>query len=149
MKMHPQYARDLLLSIHALRDSLEIPYCHHERWDGNGYPRGLKGEEIPLAARLFTIIDVWDALNSDRCYRPAWNKTEARAYIEVQSGKQFDPQVVHAFLGLLDELAAASLAVELGAGDGSPAALLLDKEDCRLAADQLVPSVGAQAFHAG
>jgi diguanylate cyclase (GGDEF)-like protein len=107
MKMHPQYARDLLLSIHALRDSLEIPYCHHERWDGNGYPRGLKGAEIPLAARLFAVIDVWDALNSDRCYRPAWKKSEARTYIEDQSGKQFDPEVVGAFLGLLDDMGLA------------------------------------------
>jgi diguanylate cyclase (GGDEF)-like protein len=117
MKKHPQYARDLLISIHALRDSLEIPFCHHEWWDGTGYPRGLKGDEIPLAARLFAVVDVWDALNSDRCYRPAWKPADARNYIEAQAGKQFDPQVVSAFLRLLDETGMGAMALVLTASE--------------------------------
>jgi HD-GYP domain-containing protein (c-di-GMP phosphodiesterase class II) len=84
---------------------LEIPYCHHEKWDGTGYPRGLKGEQIPLAARLFAVVDVWDALRSDRPYRPAWSADKVRAYIHEQTGRHFDPKVVAAFwaLGLGDE----------------------------------------------
>ena len=78
--------------------ALDIPYCHHEKWDGSGYPRGLKDEAIPLAARIFAIVDVWDALISDRPYRKAWTKKKALEYIQEQSGKHFDPDVVKVFL---------------------------------------------------
>jgi putative two-component system response regulator len=97
MRTHPQLAYDMLNHIEYLHPALAIPYSHHEKWDGSGYPRGLKGEEIPLAARLFAIIDVWDALTSDRSYRSAWSETNARDYIREQSGKHFAPQVVELF----------------------------------------------------
>jgi len=102
MRRHPQYAYELLWPIRYLRPALDIPYCHHERWDGSGYPRGLKGEEIPLAARIFAVVDVWDALSSPRPYRPAWPPERVRAYLQEQAGRQFDPEVVAAFLRLLD-----------------------------------------------
>jgi putative nucleotidyltransferase with HDIG domain len=101
MQKHPQYAYDLIQPIAFLRPALDIPYCHHEKWDGTGYPRGLKGKEIPLTARLFAIVDSWDALTSDRPYRPAWSKEEALAYMREESGKQFDPQVVDLFLKII------------------------------------------------
>jgi len=97
MRQHPQLAYDMLYPIEYLRPALEIPLTHHEKWDGTGYPRGLKGEEIPIVARLFAVVDVWDALTSDRPYRPAWSQDEALAYIREQSGKHFDPQVVDLF----------------------------------------------------
>jgi len=104
MKKHPVFAYEMLSPIHYLKSTaLDIPYCHHEKWDGSGYPRGLKGEQIPLAARLFSVVDVWDALTSDRPYRPAWTKHEALEYIKEQSGKQFDPQVVESFLSLIND----------------------------------------------
>ena len=99
---HPVYANKWLAPISYLKPALEIPYCHHERWDGSGYPRGLKGEQIPLAARIFAVVDVWDALRSDRPYRTKWSKEKTRAYILEQSGKHFDPEVVEAFLTMLD-----------------------------------------------
>ncbi|HRQ22673.1 MAG TPA: HD domain-containing phosphohydrolase, partial [Anaerolineales bacterium] len=86
-----------------LRPALDIPYCHHEKWDGSGYPRGLKGEEIPLSARIFAVADVWDALTSHRPYRPAWNKDEALDYIRNQAGKHFDPKVVEAFFDVIEQ----------------------------------------------
>ncbi|NLL57600.1 MAG: HD domain-containing protein, partial [Firmicutes bacterium] len=89
---------DMLSSIEYLRPALEIPYCHHENWDGTGYPRGLQGEEIPLEARIFAVVDVYDALTSDRPSRPAWTEENALEYIHRQKGKQFDPQVVELFL---------------------------------------------------
>jgi PAS domain S-box-containing protein len=98
MKKHPTFAYDMLHPIYYLRDSLDIPYSHHEKWDGTGYPQGLKGEQIPLAARIFGIVDVWDALISERPYRKAWSKLEALQYIREQSGKQFEPRVVDVFL---------------------------------------------------
>lgn len=101
MRKHPQFAYDMLYPIDYLRPAINIPYCHHERWDGSGYPRGLKREEIPLAARLFAVVDVWDAITSDRPYRPAWKKDEAQQYIEGQSGKHFDPRCVDIFLELI------------------------------------------------
>jgi putative nucleotidyltransferase with HDIG domain len=101
MKRHASYGYELLMRIPFLQEALAIPYCHHERWDGTGYPRGLKGEEIPLAARIFAVIDVWDALCSDRPYRKAWPEHEARAYIRSLSGAHFDPKVVDAFLRLV------------------------------------------------
>ncbi len=97
MRKHPCYAHDMLSEITFLQPALDIPYCHHEKWDGSGYPRGLKGEQIPLTARIFALIDVWDALRSDRPYRHAWQPEEANAYILSQSGKHFDPRVVHAW----------------------------------------------------
>jgi len=101
MRRHPQFAHEMLQPIKYLRQSLEIPYCHHEKWDGSGYPRGLKGEQIPLVARIFAIADVWDAITSNRPYRKAWTNEEALAYIKGQSGKQFDPRVVEAFLKMI------------------------------------------------
>jgi HD-GYP domain-containing protein (c-di-GMP phosphodiesterase class II) len=101
MRRHPQFAYEMLQPIKYLRQSLDIPYCHHEKWDGTGYPRGLKGEHIPIAARIFSIADVWDAITSDRPYRKAWTNEEALAYIKDQNGKQFDPKVVAAFLKMV------------------------------------------------
>lgn len=103
MRMHPQYAFDMLSSISYLQKAMDIPYCHHEKWDGSGYPRGLKGERIPLAARLFAVVDVWDALRSDRPYRKAWQDDKAIEYIREQSGKHFDPKVVEAFLSMVNK----------------------------------------------
>lgn len=102
MRKHPVFAYELLSPIAYLHSALDIPYCHHERWDGIGYPRGLKREQIPLAARVFAIVDVWDALRSDRPYRPAWPEAKVREYLKEQAGKHFDPEVVKAFLKLLD-----------------------------------------------
>ncbi len=92
MRMHPQYAYDLLLPIPYLNRALDIPYRHHEKWDGSGYPGGLKGEEIPPAARIFAVVDVFDALTSDRPYRSAWTKERALEYIREQAGGHFDPK---------------------------------------------------------
>ena len=101
MHKHPVYAYQMLSSIPNFAPILDIPYSHHERWDGGGYPCGLKGEQIPLAARIFAVIDVWDALNSDRPYRSAWLENDVVTYIRDQSGKHFDPQVVDAFLTMM------------------------------------------------
>jgi HD-GYP domain-containing protein (c-di-GMP phosphodiesterase class II) len=98
MRAHPKIAHDLLSSIKYLRPALDIPYCHHEKWDGSGYPRGLKGEEIPLAARVFAVIDVYDALTSDRSYRKAWGKEKLLAFIKDQSGHHFDPRAEDLFI---------------------------------------------------
>lgn len=103
MRQHPVYAHRLLHPIPHLRPALDIPYCHHERWDGSGYPRGLKEESIPLAARIFSVADVWDALCSDRPYRPAWERDKALSYIKSLSGVHFDPKVVEVFLRLVGE----------------------------------------------
>lgn len=102
MRKHPEYARMFLSQIEYLEPALDIPYCHHERWNGSGYPRGLKGEEIPLSARIFAVIDVFDALTSDRPYRKAWTRDEALEHIKRQAGTHFDPQVVDAFLERVD-----------------------------------------------
>ncbi len=98
MRMHPQFAHDWLVQIDYLRKSLEIPFCHHEKWDGSGYPRGLKGEAIPLASRIFAYADVWDALTSDRPYRPAWPPEKALEYIRQNSGIHFDPSLLELFM---------------------------------------------------
>ncbi|CAG0971563.1 partial Cyclic di-GMP phosphodiesterase response regulator RpfG, partial [Anaerolineales bacterium] len=103
MRKHPQYAYDMLYPIEYLRPALDIVYCHHEWWDGSGYPQSLKGEEIPLSARIFAVIDVWDALSSDRPYRHAWDREKIIEYIRGLSGKQFDPQVVDAFFVMLED----------------------------------------------
>jgi putative two-component system response regulator len=101
MRKHPTYAYEMLSPIAYLRPSIAIPYCHHEKWDGTGYPRGLKGNQIPLVARIFAVVDVWDALTSNRPYRPAWPEEQALAYITEQSDKHFDPQVVEMFLKII------------------------------------------------
>ncbi|MAT41834.1 MAG: hypothetical protein CL609_05795 [Anaerolineaceae bacterium] len=103
MKLHPLAAYQLLSPIQYLRPAIDIPYCHHERWDGSGYPRGLKGQAIPLAARIFAVVDVWDALSSDRPYRKAWPQEKILDYIMEQSGKQFDPEVVSLFLKIINK----------------------------------------------
>src|SRR3990172_5232781 len=100
MRRHPQYAFELLSPIAYLRPALDIPYCHHERWDGTGYPRGLKGEQIPLAARIFSLADAWDALNSERRYHTAWSEDKVREHIRSFAGTQFDPKVVEVFLSM-------------------------------------------------
>jgi HD-GYP domain-containing protein (c-di-GMP phosphodiesterase class II) len=97
VKMHPVHARSLLENIPFLKPALDIPYCHHERWNGSGYPQGLLKDKIPLAARIFAVIDVWDALTSDRPYRQAWTGEKAKAYIQEQSAILFDPQIVQVF----------------------------------------------------
>jgi PAS domain S-box-containing protein/putative nucleotidyltransferase with HDIG domain len=98
MKLHTQHACEMLSDIEYLRPALEIPSCHHERWDGSGYPKNLVGDQIPLAARIFAVIDVWDALTSERPYRDAWPKEKAREYIKEQAGRHFDPKIVEVFL---------------------------------------------------
>lgn len=105
VRRHTQIAHDLLKSIALLQLALDVPYCHHERWDGSGYPRGLRGEQIPLAARLFSVVDVWDSLIHDRPYSRAWTLEQAREHLRQEAGKQFDPQVVALFFELgLDKL---------------------------------------------
>ena len=101
MKKHPSFAFEMLAPITYLKSSLDIPYCHHEKWDGTGYPRGLKGEVIPLAARLFAVVDVWDALRSNRPYRKAWTIEKTTEHIKSLSGTHFDPQVVEYFLEMI------------------------------------------------
>ncbi len=98
MKMHPTFAYEMLSPIHYLRSALDIPYCHHEKWDGSGYPNGLKGNQIPLIARIFAVVDVWDALKSDRPYRAAWAEEKVNKHIRALSGTHFDPQVVEIFM---------------------------------------------------
>jgi HD-GYP domain-containing protein (c-di-GMP phosphodiesterase class II) len=97
MRQHPVHAFEMLKTIDYLSPALEIPYCHHEKWDGNGYPQGLTGTNIPISARIFAVVDVWDALTSDRPYRFAWPERKALEYIRRESGRHFDPQVVNAF----------------------------------------------------
>ncbi len=104
MKQHPTYAYEMLAPIHFLRSALDIPYAHHERFDGSGYPRGLAGEQIPLAARIFAVVDVYDALRSDRPYRQGWPKEKVLAHIRDQVGSHFDPAVAEVFLNLPDTL---------------------------------------------
>lgn len=97
MHKHPEYALQILWPIEYLRPAVDIPYCHHERWNGSGYPRGIAGEDIPLAARIFSIVDVWDALITDRPYRKAMPREEVIAEIKLSSGTFFDPQIVKMF----------------------------------------------------
>jgi HD-GYP domain-containing protein (c-di-GMP phosphodiesterase class II) len=100
IQRHPDYAYEMLSPIKFLLPALDIPYCHHEKWNGSGYPRGLKGEEIPFAARIFSVVDVWDALISDRPYRKGLEPEGVKKSIREGSGTHFDPHVVDAFLGL-------------------------------------------------
>jgi len=103
MRQHPQLAYEMLAPIMYLKLALDIPYCHHEKWDGTGYPRGLKGEQIPLAARIFAIADVYDALTSDRPYRVAWSMEKTLGHIRSLAGSHFDPQVVEVFLHFMEQ----------------------------------------------
>ncbi len=103
MRSHPRLAYELIAPVAYLQPALDIPYCHHEKWDGSGYPRGLKGEQIPQAARLFAVVDVYDALTSDRPNRRPWTKQKAIRYLLDQSGKHFDPQVVEMFVKMIEK----------------------------------------------
>ncbi len=101
MRQHPVYAYNLLSPISYLRGALDIPYCHHEHWDGSGYPRGLKGEQIPLSARIFSVIDIWDALLSDRPYRKAWHSDKVSQYLHEVAGTILDPSIVDIFFKMM------------------------------------------------
>ncbi|GAB4526760.1 MAG: hypothetical protein Fur0018_12190 [Anaerolineales bacterium] len=121
MKQHPAYAYKLLKHIPYLQPALNIPYCHHERWDGSGYPRGLSGTQIPLEARIFAVVDVWDALTSDRPYRDgAWNIEDTLSYLHQNKGTLFDPQVVSAFAEMIRQEFASPFHVELETRDEPP-----------------------------
>lgn len=109
MHQHPLFAYQMLSPISYLAPALDIPYYHHERWDGTGYPKGLKGEQIPLTARIFAVVDVWDALSSDRSYRAAWSEEKVLAYIQEQAGTHFDPQVVGQFIKIIENQAGSQL----------------------------------------
>jgi len=102
MEQHPEFAKGMLEKIEFLHPAIEIPYCHHEKWDGSGYPRNLQGEDIPFAARIFAVVDVWDALTSERPYRDAIAPDEVRRIIREKSGTHFDPRIVDAFLDMHD-----------------------------------------------
>jgi HD-GYP domain-containing protein (c-di-GMP phosphodiesterase class II) len=103
MRQHPTYAYNLLAPISFLRGVMDIPYCHHEHWDGSGYPRALKGEQIPLSARIFSVVDNWDALLSDRPYRKAWPREKVKAYLKECAGTILDPRIVDIFLTMVEE----------------------------------------------
>lgn len=120
MRKHTVYAYQMLSHIDYLAQAIDIPYAHHEKWDGSGYPRGLSGEAIPLAARVFAVIDVYDALTSDRPYRPAWTAERALAEIRAQAGRHFDPAVVEAFFALLATEEGLSMASRGGNEEGAP-----------------------------
>lgn len=102
MRKHPVCAFEILSPIDYLRPALDIPYCHHEKRDVRGYPRGLKGKQIPLVARIFSLVDVYDALTSDRPYRKAWSKEKTIDHIRKESGKYFDPEIVDIFTGMME-----------------------------------------------
>jgi putative nucleotidyltransferase with HDIG domain len=101
MQQHPVFAKQMLLQVSFLQPAIDVAYSHHERWDGLGYPQGLKGDAIPLSARLFAVVDQWDALASDRPYRRAWTKEETVAYLQENAGKIYDPQIVSVFLTII------------------------------------------------
>ena len=103
LQKHSVIAYELLQPIEFLNNAIQIPYCHHEKWDGSGYPRGLKGEQIPCEARIFAIVEVWDALLSDRPYRKAWSESEVMNYMQEQSGLHFDPEILAVFLDFIKE----------------------------------------------
>ncbi len=103
MKKHPTFAFEMLSPIQYLNRAMNIPYCHHEKWDGTGYPRGLSGEQIPLEARIFAVVDVWDAITSDRPYRKAWTDETSMEHIRSLAGTHFDPRIVERFLELKQE----------------------------------------------
>lgn len=101
IQQHPTYALEMLAGIEFLRPAISIPVCHHEKWDGTGYPRGLAGEAIPLPARIFAVVDVYDALTSDRVYRAAWSREDTLTHIENNAGTHFEPRIVAAFVALM------------------------------------------------
>jgi putative nucleotidyltransferase with HDIG domain len=101
MEQHPTYAKQMLAQVTFLQRSVEVAYSHHERWDGLGYPQGLKGNEIPLSARIFAVVDQWDALTSDRPYRTAWTREKVMAYFRENAGKIYDPEIVNVFLAMI------------------------------------------------
>ncbi|MCI0478056.1 MAG: HD domain-containing protein [Anaerolineales bacterium] len=101
IRKHPVYAYELLAPVEHLKPALAIPYCHHEKWDGTGYPNGLKGEAIPLEARIFAVVDIWDALNSARPYRAAWPPAKILKRLKTLAGTHLDPQIVAQFLQLI------------------------------------------------
>jgi len=103
IRKHPVRAYELLSSIEDFKPVLEIPYCHHEKWNGSGYPNGLKGEDIPLSARIFALVDAWDALSSDRHHRRAWPEAKIAKHITALSGTHFDPKVVEVFWQVISE----------------------------------------------
>jgi putative nucleotidyltransferase with HDIG domain len=103
VEQHPIVARSMLQSIDVLHPAIDIPYAHHERWDGKGYPRGLRGTDIPVAARIFAVVDVWDALSHDQPYRSAWAREDILAHLREGAGTQFDPDIVDSFLVLVEE----------------------------------------------
>jgi len=103
MELHTQFGRDIFAPIPFLQSEAEIVHSHHENWDGSGYPRGLKGTDIPLLARVVSVCNVWDALTSNQPYREAWSREDARNYIDLGSGYQFDPEIVDAFLHYIDQ----------------------------------------------
>jgi HD-GYP domain-containing protein (c-di-GMP phosphodiesterase class II) len=104
MRLHPEYAYQVFSKIRYLAPSLDIPRYHHEKWDGSGYPMGLAGEQIPFPARIFAIVDVWDALVTARRYREPWSPEKTLQFIQEQSGKHFDPKVVTAFSKIVTEV---------------------------------------------
>ncbi|GAA0243551.1 HD-GYP domain-containing protein [Rhodanobacter caeni] len=106
MRQHARFGGDMLQKVDFLRDASDIPYSHHERWDGAGYPAGLRGEAIPLAARIFSVVDIWDALISPRVYKPAWPEADVIAYLQKVAGSQLDPHLVALFIEHYDELKA-------------------------------------------
>jgi putative nucleotidyltransferase with HDIG domain len=114
MRKHPAYAYELLSQIDFLLPALDIPYYHHEKWDGSGYPTGLRGEDIPLAARIFAIVDVWDALLSDRPYRDALPQQQVIEYIKGESGRHFDPGLVTVFFEMMESAQIPAVSPEAG-----------------------------------
>ncbi|HET6804217.1 MAG TPA: HD domain-containing phosphohydrolase [Frateuria sp.] len=110
MRRHPDIGRELMEQVDFLRSAIDIPYAHHERWDGGGYPRGLRGEEIPLSARVFSVVDVWDALSFPRVYKPAWPEEEVLAYLRQAAGSQLDPRLVELFLANYPDIKALGMA---------------------------------------
>jgi len=111
VEQHPTLAKNLLEPIEILQSATDIPYCHHERWDGKGYPRGLKGQEIPLAARVFAIVDVWDVLSYDQPYREAWPADQVLEHITAGKGTHFDPDLVDPFLMLVADIDPKAVAI--------------------------------------
>ncbi|MBV8157416.1 MAG: HD domain-containing protein [Dyella sp.] len=109
MRTHPTLGRDLLMRTAFLRPAIDTPYAHHERWDGTGYPRGLRGDDIPVAARIFSVVDVWDALSFPRVYKPAWPEEDVLDYLRKASGGQLDPNMVALFLAHYDALKAIGM----------------------------------------
>ncbi|MEH6579987.1 MAG: HD domain-containing phosphohydrolase [Amphritea sp.] len=124
MKKHPQFAYELMNDIDYLKPSVDIPYSHHERWNGSGYPRGLSGNDIPFAARIFAVIDVWDALCAKRVYKKAWPEEQVLVYLEQQSGIHFDPVVVQLFLDNYQQIKAAG-EINIADPENTPSELTL------------------------